>query len=123
MEHWGDMLKAMVWIVFGLACLWFMKAKLGIGAGEFIKGLLQELRRIRFLKSERGGLNMAGGLFMFSIVGVYILFDSVGRLQRVADQSGTNSAVGKTILVLACLLSVGGFFLLCIRLVNSKGDG
>lgn len=118
MGEWEEIAKLMVWTVFVLLCLWFMKAKLGGGASELIKTLLHELKRLPFLRTERAGLNMMGGLILFACIAVYFLFDAVGRLQRIADVSGTASVDGRVVLGVSAIAFTAVYFLLCAALVG-----
>lgn len=118
MSDWEGMLRQMAWIAFVLLCLWFMKTKLGGGASELLKTLLHELKRLPFLRTERAGLNMMGGLILFLSIATYFLFDSVGRIQKITAATGTASVDGRVALAVCAMAFTAIYFLLCAAMVG-----
>ena len=110
-----------LWIVFALLCLWFMKAKLGLGFQELVSGLIAEFRSIPQIKSERGAVNMVGGLAVFAFSAIFVLFDLIGRLQRIATAAGVTSNLERYAVYGFSLFILAGFFLLCLAMVR-PGD-
>lgn len=111
----------MIYIAFGLGCLYFIKRFLGGGFRETVEVLISELVRLRKAFSERGAANMVGGIVLAAIVVVLMVNDNIGKLAKLGMTVDPGDAGQRLYLALGCVFFIAVYFLICASYVIASG--
>lgn len=111
-------LRFMGLTLFAILVLWLLKKVLGNSALDTIKTVLAEIRQLAMLKSERGAVNMIGGLVLAAALLSMFVSDQFGKMLLLGQSAPASPSELKAVLGIVGVSFIGGFFLICAAMVQ-----
>lgn len=121
----GDIYEEFKWVphvLFGVGFLWLLRKAIGNTAIETLKVLFLEFRQINQVRTERGAVNLVGGIIIGCGVFSLLIFNNLDKLLKIVNYSSAAPHNEKTAHAIVMVVFVGAFFLVCTAMVKEPSQ-